>query len=150
MIFTTVQHIERYAGISRNLATAAAWLTQNAYQALPEGKYDIDGDKVFALVQQYQTKVPELCFPEAHRVYIDIQLVISGREIVEICSKEGLAIKVPYTFDIEFFKSAVDAQTILLKQGFALILFPEDVHRPCLSVDGSSEPVKKIVIKVAL
>jgi len=150
MILTSLQHIERYGAISGNLAAAASWLKENDFQTLPEGRYSIDGDKVFALVQQYQTKSPELCFPEAHRVYIDIQLLVSGREIVEVCGAEGLAIKEPYKPDIEFFQPAADAQKILLKPGFALILFPEDVHRPCMSESSSPEPVKKIVIKVAL
>lgn len=150
MILTSLQHIERYSAISGNLATAAAWLRQNNYQTLPEGRYSIDGDTVFALVQQYQTKPPELCFPEAHRVYIDIQMLIDGREIVEVCGSEELAIKEPYKPDIEFFHPQGDAQKILLKPGFVLILFPEDVHRPCMVAGGSPEPVKKIVIKVAL
>jgi len=150
MILTSLQHIGRYGAISGNLSAAAEWLRQNDYQTLPDGRYSIDGDKVYALVQQYQTKSPDVCFPEAHRVYIDIQLLVSGKEIVEVCGAEGLAIKEPYKPDIEFFQSAAEAQKILLKPGFALILFPEDVHRPCLSESGTPEPVKKIVIKVAL
>ncbi|NDG71800.1 MAG: DUF386 domain-containing protein, partial [Proteobacteria bacterium] len=46
------------------------------------GRYEIDGDRVFALVQKYTTKPVESALYEAHRRYSDIQFIFSGRETI--------------------------------------------------------------------
>jgi biofilm protein TabA len=152
MISTQLKDIGRYKGLNPNLDTAIRWLETGNLLAFPEGRVEIDGDRVYALVQRYSTKTPDLCRFEAHRKYIDIQLLLSGEEIIQVRGIEGLEILEPYKPDIEFFKTppAKTAHEMFVQAGTALILYPEDAHRPCIAADGVSKPAHKIVVKVAV
>ena len=58
------------------------WLQSTDLAALPLGRQEIDGDKVYANVQEYETK--ETFGIEAHRRYIDIQMLVFGKEILGV------------------------------------------------------------------
>lgn len=152
MIATTLKDMGRYKGLGANLDTAIAWLEAGGWENLPEGKREIAGESVFALVQRYDSKVGAKCRFEAHRDYIDIQLLVSGAEIMETRAVEGLVVTEPYKPDIEFYGTpeGMTATSVLLIPGTAAILFPEDAHRPCMAIGGNPRPIHKIVIKVAL
>lgn len=152
MIVTTLKDSDRYLGLSTNLDKAFAWLKSGVYASLPEGRHEIDGDKVFALVQKYETKLYEACRFEAHRTYIDIQMAIEGSEDVEVTTPDGFEILVPYKPDIEYLKLTKERKVhrVLLQPGLALVFFPEDVHKPCISPAGTPVPMRKVVVKVAI
>jgi YhcH/YjgK/YiaL family protein len=114
-------------------------------------RYDIDGDNLYAPVSEYITKNEEDARYEAHKKYIDIQYVITGKELIGIApanlQKEILE---PYneTKDIIFitvgqiinFKASPDR---------FFIFFPDDLHRPGIK-DGENSPVRKAVVKVKI
>ena len=138
--------------MSANLDTAITWLEAGGWDALPEGRKDIDGDKVYALIQSYDTKASKAVRYETHRAYLDIQLLVSGTEIIEVTDRARLQVSVPYVIDIEFYATPEPNPcfSMLLMPGDALILFPEDAHRPGLAIDGRPVPVRKIVLKIAI
>ncbi len=87
-------------------------LSMDAYEFLSklkdeipaEGRYDL-ADGVFVNIQSYKTCERSTRQFEAHRDYIDLQYIISGREIIvvedtEVLRKHGTAKE--YTPDIEF------------------------------------------------
>jgi YhcH/YjgK/YiaL family protein len=152
MIVASLSSISRYRGISKNLDIAFDWLEEGAWRQLSAGKYQIRGDEVFALVQEYVTKEHSACRFEAHRRYIDIQMLISGKETIEVVPVDSLSVIEPYKPDIEFFAcpEAWGAHALAMTAGQCVILFPEDAHRPCMNVGGVAEPVRKLVVKVAL
>ena len=130
-------------------AKAFKFLKSNDLTKLELKRYDIDGDNLFATVSEYQSKNEESAKFEAHRKYIDIQYVISGKEIMNLAPistlKEVLthydAVK-----DIEFITVSKVVNYKASPSNF-FIFFPDDAHRPGLK-DGSNSPVRKIVIKV--
>lgn len=157
MIATDVKHIVRYMGLGGNLDAAIDWIAAGGWEKLPEGKLEIAGDRVYAIVQRYNSKAIENCRFETHRNYIDIQMLVSGAELMEVRPAEGLKVTEPYKPDVEFYANPASANPaaessheILLTAGAAAILFPEDAHRPCIAVDGKPEAVHKIVLKVAI
>ena len=79
MIFGRKEDLNLYRGISKNLAKGIDFLL-NFDTSKPEGKYEIDGDKVYALVTSGKTKLAEEPIFEAHRKYIDLQYILSGEE----------------------------------------------------------------------
>ncbi|MEN6296343.1 MAG: YhcH/YjgK/YiaL family protein [Rectinema sp.] len=147
-----LSELSRYRGLSRNLDVAFDWLNEGAWRQLSAGKYPIQDDDVFALVQEYVTKEQSACRFESHRKYIDIQMLISGEEIIEALSLDSLKVVEPYKSDIEFFALPEDkkAHALSMSPGQIAIFFPEDAHRPCMKVGDSAESVKKIVVKVAV
>ncbi|HEY2574566.1 MAG TPA: YhcH/YjgK/YiaL family protein, partial [Verrucomicrobiaceae bacterium] len=81
MIQDTLPLSARYESLSPRFARAFDFLrTVDGTQSL--GRHEIDGDQVFALVQSYATKPVEEALFEAHRKYIDVQFLFSGRETI--------------------------------------------------------------------
>lgn len=152
MIVASLSNLSRYRGISKNLDIAFDWLKEGAWRQLPAGKFQIRGDDVFALVQEYVTKEHSECRFEAHRRYIDIQMLFSGKEIIEVAPVDSLNVIEPYKPDIEFFAypAAGEVHTLTMTAEQCAIFFPEDAHRPCMKIGGIAEPVRKLVVKVAL
>jgi YhcH/YjgK/YiaL family protein len=114
---------------------------------------EIDGDRVFALVQSYQTVAagdPVLC--EAHRKYIDVQYVAAGEEVIGWASTGRLTITADYDQAKEaWFGTLPPADTtfVRLAAGELAVLYPTDGHAPRLAA-GAPAAVKKIVVKVAV
>ena len=81
MIKDKIENCSNYFGISENLKTGFQWLVSQNLNEIESGKYYINGDKIYANVQEYETKTDAKY--EAHNKYIDIQCVIKGEE--KIC-----------------------------------------------------------------
>lgn len=115
----------------------------------PDGKYEIDGDKLYAAVMTYQTRSAEEAKFEAHQKYIDIQLLLDGREFMDISIGEKLSVDTAYSDekDVAFFKSPKYFTSVLLEPGRFAVLYPDDIHRPCRKIENP-EQVRKMVIKV--
>ncbi|MGC1391843.1 MAG: YhcH/YjgK/YiaL family protein [Bacteroidales bacterium] len=112
-------------------------------------RYDIDGDNLFATVSEYITKNEETTNFEAHRKYIDIQYVISGKELMNIAPLASVKeVITPYDAakDIEFMTVARIVNYEATPSNF-FIFFPDDAHRPGLK-NGVNSRVKKVVIKL--
>jgi YhcH/YjgK/YiaL family protein len=130
---------------------AFRFLAENNLSGLEIKRYDIDGDNLFATVSEYLTKNEETTNFEAHRKYIDIQYVISGKEFMNVMPlKKAKQEVIPYdiTKDIEFMKFEKAVKHAATPSNF-FIFFPDDAHRPGLKETVNS-PVRKIVIKVKI
>jgi YhcH/YjgK/YiaL family protein len=131
------------------LARALDYLRATDLRAIPAGRHDIDGDRLFALVQDYTTKAPEDCVWEAHRRYIDVQFLASGDERMGYAALATTREREPYDAarDVAFFEPGRDFVTIR-ERTFA-IFGPEDVHSPGHAA-GAAAVVRKVVIKAAI
>jgi len=116
-----------------------------------EGRYELDGDAMFAVIECYDTRSPDNAMPEAHREYIDIQLLLSGHEQVAWWPTDGLEVRDPYNpeKDIVFFDQPDGAGAVIdLAPGRFAVFFPGDAHMPCLHPGPDPAHVKKVVIKI--
>lgn len=120
---------------------------------IADGEYEIDGSDVFARVMTYDTKKIEDAYPEAHKKYIDIQVVLSGEEMVGWYPLKDLQDRVKYDEDqdVAFFERKKNLPvTSILKEGLFMAFFPEDGHMPSISTGVTPSEVKKVVIKIAV
>ena len=119
----------------------------------PTGKYALGGTKMFAGIDVYPTKTRETAKLETHRKYVDIQVLLSGEEAIDVYPKSSLTVNEPYDAgrDAEFYR-VPDAAPVraVLTPGRFLVFLPDDAHMPCLSVGSTPVDVKKVVIKVAV
>lgn len=132
---------------------AIAYLQKQDFKAMKDGRYSIDGDKVYFNLQRYETRLPEMCRPESHKKYVDIQYLVEGEEFLGWCPfSPDLKVTEPYDAekDVAFYQKLIPESSIFLSPGTFVVLYPEDVHSPCTSVGGVAEPVVKVVVKVAL
>lgn len=151
MIITTLDTLARYRGLSPDLDTAFDWLESGAWKDLPVGKHTIDGTRVFALAQAYETKAEEDARYEAHRKYLDIQMLVEGEEYILAAPTASLEVTVPYSEEKECLLLADPAtkpQRIVLVPGVLAILYPEDAHKPSLRTGNGPSPARKVVMKV--
>jgi YhcH/YjgK/YiaL family protein len=128
---------------------AFKFFKNNDLSKLEVKRYDIDGDNLFATVSEYLSKNEESANFEAHRKYIDIQYVVSGKEIMNIAplsSQKEIIVPYDNTKDIEFLTVAKVVDYKATPSNF-FIFFPCDAHRPGLK-DGVNSPVRKVVIKL--
>lgn len=97
----------------------------------------------------YNPKPLDLCKFEAHKKYIDIQIMLDGEEQIDITNIEGLDVLEEYNEekDIIFYKAPdrlVDK--ISLTKGKFVLIYPYEAHKPQIKTISNS--VKKIVVKV--
>ncbi|MBR8533952.1 YhcH/YjgK/YiaL family protein [Carboxylicivirga mesophila] len=111
---------------------------------------EIDGRRIFAIFQTYETKPIAEAKMEGHQKYIDIQYIHKGTEQILIAPINRIVKDDPYdaTKDL-YFPKVADYSNIRLATGSGCILYPDDLHAPCISIDAPTK-VEKIVIKVAV
>src|ERR1700742_638390 len=80
MITSALFQLDRYCFLGSHFHKAIRWVLQTDLSAMEVGRYPIDGDEVFAIVNEYTTKPSSECDPESHQEYADIQIMIRGRE----------------------------------------------------------------------
>ena len=152
MIVADLNHIDHRVLMTPSLRKAFDFLRRRDLPALPDGKMDIDGDSVFALVQRYEAVRTEAPTFEYHRKDIDVQFIASGEEVVGWATSETMKITEAYDEqkDICFGTVAAGKWTpVRLEAGQLMVLWPEDAHAPKLAA-GEPLPVMKIVVKVAV
>lgn len=129
------------------------FLAQVQGQTLPDGRVEIDGQTVFALVQSYNSKPRgDVIRFEAHRKYVDIQCVVEGEEYEGWASLPQMDVTTDYIPDKDILLGPVaagDMTLVRLKAGQVAVFYPTDAHAPGLAIDEPA-PIKKIVVKVAL
>ncbi|MFI5335367.1 MAG: YhcH/YjgK/YiaL family protein [Opitutales bacterium] len=150
MIADLLSNSDRYARHHPGLAAGFQFLRALPAHAV-EGRHEIDGDRVFALVQAYQTGPAAGRKFEFHRKYADIQFLVAGEEVIEFAPLAGLTVDRPYEATKDYGLTADPAicSALVLQPGQFGIFFPEDAHKPgCCSREATA--VRKVVVKVLL
>lgn len=148
MIADSLKNYKSYLSICPRLEKAFDFILNNDLASFADGRHDIDGDNIFAMVSTPQLKRPEDAPVETHRRYLDIQLVLSGKEAFGWISADDLTSPVaPFdeAKDICFWKDTPTMQ-FELHEGQMAIFLPEDGHAPMI---GEGE-IKKCIVKVLL
>lgn len=133
---------------SEPLLRGLDFLAATDFAEKEDGRYNLIGDD-YVNVQTYTTK-KDADF-EAHRNYIDIQYMISGEELIGVTDYGQCSTTVPYSSDkdIEFLSGSGDYH--MLKQGEFMVLYPNDAHKPSVSIDKNNPSrVRKAVVKVKI
>lgn len=148
VILDVLGNTDRYRDLSKGFAEAFDFLLRPDLKELPTGKYEIEGDRVYAIVAKDAGRRKEDALLEVHEKYIDIQLVLAGTDDMgwkpkSLC-KETAGKYDPKT-DEQLFADKPDAW-ISTKSGAFAIFFPEDAHMPLIS----SGQLHKVVVKVAV
>lgn len=149
MIIDTLANADVYAGLGDRFRTAFQWLRNTDLTILEKGKHSIEGDRIFAIVNEYDTIPAEGEQMESHRKHIDVQYIVAGEELVGHDMLRGQTVSRPYddADDFMLYADRPSFYTKLSKGDFA-IFYPTDLHMPNL-ISGRSLKVRKIVIKIA-
>ena len=80
MIFDKIENSNLYENINPRIKKAFQFIKETDFSNLDLGKHVIDGEDVFAILMEYETKPASDCKLEAHKKYMDVQYIISGSE----------------------------------------------------------------------
>lgn len=155
MIIDMLKNLCNYPQFTKYTDTITEFV-KRVETGLPDGRYDLDGNKLFALVQHYTTKPASEGRFEAHEKYADLQYIVSGREYIYSDYTDNLEIEEDCrpNSDIFFLKSAnasdsscmAEYSCSLIRSGTFGYYAPSDAHMPGIQV-GAESTNCKIVFK---
>jgi len=147
MIVDKVGNIIDYKCVQDNVLDFIAKLNPD----IEPGRYVID-DNNYANVEEYLTKDIDDAKFESHREYIDIQILLNGKERIYYDYVKDLSSFGAYNDkrDIMFFEDPVKSSDyVTLGRGNFALIFPHEAHAPQIAINASSR-VKKVVIKMKI
>lgn len=151
MIKNSLKYTKNYYNLSEKIKLGLEFLETHDLKAMENGKYEIFGEDVFINIQEYTSKPETDGKWEAHRKYIDIQVLIKGSERIGVGEIQDFTTTEAYDEekDVEFLTTNSPQQFITMKENDYIILYPYDAHMPQISIDKPIA-VKKAVVKVSL
>ncbi|MBE6907375.1 MAG: DUF386 domain-containing protein [Ruminococcaceae bacterium] len=150
MIVVNLDMLSKFKVVSNNMRIAIEYLETADIDSFADGKYEIKGDDVYAMVSSYTTFPAQEREYETHDRYADIQYVFSGKEDAFYADKRGLSSTGAYIPDKDKQNFVGEQQAVIrLQPGVAAIFLPNDAHKVCCAVD-QPEPVRKFLIKVKI
>lgn len=151
MIFGHIDTDYTTLGLPAAVVKALNWLKTTDLKTLKPGRYEIEGQAMYASVETVTTKRLAATRPESHKQYLDVQYVVDGTEQMGFAVDRGQA---PVTEamperDLYFYAGdVVDDGTIVARPGNFAVFFPLDLHRPCCAYREEPTVVHKVVVKV--
>lgn len=147
MIYGQLNHI--LDNISdEKLRSCIMYAKDNDLASYTLGRHDINED-VFVNIVSYETKEEDACFYEAHREYVDVHIMLDGKEIINVNEIDHMK-QAPYEKENDFLPLFGDKKTaVKMYHGDVLICFPHDAHETAVKVD-EKEKIKKAIFKVKL
>ncbi|MDD5758788.1 MAG: YhcH/YjgK/YiaL family protein [Desulfobulbaceae bacterium] len=148
MIMDIVENAPNYLSLHKGFAKAIEFLLRPDLPELPVARYEIAGDRVYAMVSKDFGTTRESGQLETHEKYIDIQLILAGTDDMgwmpkSRCQKPAGAYDAEA--DLQFFADTPEAW-LAIKNGIFVIFFPDDAHMPMIS----SGQIHKVVVKIAV
>lgn len=135
--------------LSADFAAALEALAKLVEQNPELGKVEIDGDKMYATVMEFDAKPLDEQVAEKHERYADVHCLLEGEETIGwFPQREGLDVVKPFDSDADYMLVAPADEEVLLRltPGMFAVFYPHDVHRPGMGNPGSK--IRKIVVKV--
>ena len=148
MLVGTIQNTEDSAFLIK-MNRVLHFLQDTDLAGLPVGQILLEPDSIIVYVQEYTTSpASELLF-ETHEKFIDMQVMVSGQEIIAYAPKRGLKPKGTYdnAKDIAFFEEPEEFAAIAMHPGDYVVMKPQDGHKPRCVLSQPCK-VKKIVVKM--
>ena len=149
MIADKITNIKEYPILQEDAELICAFIEKDRQENLEEGRYELDGDRLFASVKYYDTKERSKGMIEAHEIYCDLQYMVKGDEYIYWSPLDELPLvedRRPGA-DIVFYDGKEVTARTHLKEGIFGLYSPTDGHMPGIAVKESM-PIKKIIFKI--
>ncbi|MDO5409385.1 MAG: YhcH/YjgK/YiaL family protein [Lachnospiraceae bacterium] len=149
MIYGKQKDAGRYRGIDENLDLALDFIEKQDYSGVVPGKNVLSGEDVYINCFSYDTMESSEGFFEAHDKYLDVHVVLEGKERIETADRSLLEeFESDPETDYTGYHGVAEA-VCTMKPGDFLVVFPEDAHKVKVK-DETSCHVNKAVFKVWL
>lgn len=150
MIFDEIDNLQRYT--LAYIEDVRKFLSRTDLSELAQSEIEIRGRDLFVRIMRYLPKPASENKFETHRCYADIQVVLEGRESMQVAPASELQPVTEYSVinDYQFYKVDHNISDIIVPKNTFTVFFPGEAHRPsCLVAPGDGE-VFKLVFKVRM
>ena len=150
MILDTLENAHLYYGLGPKFIKAFEYLNTTDLASLEKGKYEIDGDRIIAIINEYETVDASGEQMESHKKYIDVQYIVRGAELIghDFILEKSPSRAYDEEKDYMLFAEKPSFFSRLEQHHFA-VFFPSDLHMPNIRINGPAQ-VKKVVIKISV
>ena len=151
MILTNVNspELSAYAQLNPYFAKAFEDIKKIIAEKTEAGKYIVEEDTYFYMVQEYEAKLLENSKYEMHEKFIDIQVILEGEEEIRFDKPENLKPGIEPKGDNVFFTIESDTcTTAVLSEGDLSIIYPGEPHAPGIRHSEEKKNIRKIVFKI--
>lgn len=150
MIISSLTNPNFKVGLPKVIAEVCDYLNTLDLNALENGRHDIN-DQIYMNVMEPETAEPSSKKAELHHEYLDVQVLIRGTENIEVgATYPNLSKYEDYNEadDYQLCADIDDKFTVTMKPKMFAVFYPYEPHRPCCVVNGKTEKIKKLVVKV--
>ena len=114
------------------------------------GRYELEGDKLFYMLQDTELRLFADSQSEAHTQYADIQIPVSTTERFGFSLPQPGLVSIDdqtATRDLAFYPDPANEFFMDVNPGSFAVFLPGELHRPCLAVKEKMK-IRKVVVKV--
>lgn len=150
MIISSLTSPNFKVGLPKVIAEVCDYLNTLDLNALENGRHDIN-DQIYMNVMEPETVEPSSKKAELHHEYLDVQVLIRGTENIEVgANYPDLSKYESYNEadDYQLCEDIDDKFTVTMKPKMFAVFYPYEPHKPCCVVNGKTEKIKKLVVKV--
>ncbi|BFL44788.1 YhcH/YjgK/YiaL family protein [Lactonifactor longoviformis] len=149
MIFGNVKDLEDYNFLPEEIKRCFAYAKDHDLIGYEKGSHTIDGDDLFVNIVEYETTARENRFWEAHRNYLDLHLMLRGKEQIDLNFIDNMEQK-EFVEKDDFLplEGPENAHVVLTDKDF-LICYPKDGHRTAIAA-GDPVVIKKAIFKIKI
>ena len=149
MILAKNETARDYLGIHPNLDLALERITPAFLNTLGEERVDIVPGEVWCTKFTYETISDEESFFEAHEKFLDIHIMLTGSERVEVSSPKALTVFRSEPENDFWGYQGEGRVKLTLSPGEFLCVWPDDAHKIKMMVNHP-ETVTKAVFKIKI
>lgn len=146
VIFDLIENLDEYISLNPKIANGLEKL--NEVEIDYNERFDFDGGYLF-FQEGTTTHIDEGTF-EAHKKYIDIQIVLDGSEYVAWAPINQLVVDVEYNAEKDVVRLNGSPKAIMkINKGMAYICLPHDGHKALKYINKATK-YNKAVIKIEI
>lgn len=149
MIFGNIQNLTEYPFLEEQIKACFAYAKANDLLTYEKGSYKIDGERLFVNIVEYTTTTAENRFWEAHKNYLDVHLMLHGKEQIDLNFIQNMNVKEFVEKDDFLPMEGEKNSSVVLEDGDFLICYQSDGHRTAVAVENP-EAIKKAIFKVQI
>ncbi|OOF63763.1 N-acetylneuraminate anomerase [Rodentibacter sp. Ppn85] len=151
MIISNLTNPNFKVGLPKVIVEVCDYLNTLDLNALETGRHDIN-DQIYMNVMELETAESSSKKAELHHEYLDVQVLIRGTENIEVGVTYPDLTKYEDYNDVDDYQlTAADIEnkfTVTLTPKMFAVFYPYEPHKPCCLVNGKSEEIKKLVVKI--
>ncbi len=148
MIIDSIENFHLYSGLDDGIRSALEHIRTTDFTRRETGRYDLNGDNLFVILNDYETIHQQEGQLEGHRKYIDVQYMVRGTEWIGYALLSGQSVAADYDPEEDCILYSGEADFVKLEPGMFAVFFPHDLHLPGTAEKPDS--VRKVVMKVKI